>query len=120
MKTTRVIGKIKDETNNLPKTEFVALNPKCYSFNHLKKDTTIKHTKKSTGVSKSVVKHQITHDNYMDTMNKNEQVCRDVVSLRSKDHMIRTIKNAKSALNSFYDKMRLTNAIDCEPFGYKQ
>ena len=115
-----VIGKFKDETNSLPITEFVALNPKCYSFKHLKKDDTLKNTKKATGVSKDVVNHQITHDNYMDTMKTNEQLRRAVVSLRSKDHMIRTIKNPKIALNSFYDKMQLINTIDCEPFGYKQ
>ena len=32
-----VIGKFKDKTNSLPITEFVALNPKCYSFNLVEK-----------------------------------------------------------------------------------
>ena len=45
-----VIGKIKDETNSLPISEIVALNPKCYSFNHLKKDDALKNTKKAKGV----------------------------------------------------------------------
>ena len=112
------MGKVKDETNSLPITEFVALNPKCYSFNHLKKDDTLKNTKKAKGVSKNVVKYQITHDSYMDTMTNNEQLSRDVVSLRSNDHMIRTIKNPKIALSNFYNKMQLINAIDCMPFGY--
>ena len=67
-----------------------------------------------------MINHHISHDSYMDTMNKNEQLSRHVVSVRSKDHMRRTIKNPKIVLNSFYDKMRLINAIDCEPFGYKQ
>ena len=82
MRTKKVIGKFKDETNSLTKTDFVALNPKCYSFKHLKKDDTINNTKKSNGVSNSVVNHQITHDSYMDTMNTNEQLSRDVVSIR--------------------------------------
>ena len=56
----------------------------------------------------------------MDTMKANEQLSRDVVSLRSKDHMIRTIKNTNNVVNSFYDKMQLINAIDCEPFGDTQ
>ena len=42
---TKVIGKFKDETNSLPITEFVALNPKCYSFKHLKKDVAINNRK---------------------------------------------------------------------------
>ena len=49
---TIVIGKLKDETNMLPITEFVAMNPNCYSVNHLKHNDTIKNTKKSKGVSK--------------------------------------------------------------------
>ena len=56
----------------------------------------------------------------MDTMKTNEQLSRDVVSLRPNEHMIRTIQNPQIAVNSFYDKMQLINAIDCEPFGYKQ
>ena len=45
-----VFGKFKVETNKLPITEFVALNPKCYSFKHLKKDNTVNNTKTSKGV----------------------------------------------------------------------
>ena len=56
----------------------------------------------------------------MDTMNKNEQLSRDVVSVRSKDHMITWIKNPKNAVNSFYDMMQLESAIACLPFGHKQ
>ena len=47
---TKVIGQFKDETNILPITEFVALNPKCYSLKHLKKDDTINNTNESKGV----------------------------------------------------------------------
>ena len=116
----KVIGKFKDVTKRLPITEFVVLNPKCYPFNHFKKDDTLKNTKKAKRCFKDVVKHQLTHDNYMDTMTTNEQLRRDVVSLRSKDHALRTIKNPKIALNSSYDKMKLIDAIECEPFGYTQ
>ena len=33
-----VLGKAKDETKHLPIVDFIALNPKCYSFNHLTLD----------------------------------------------------------------------------------
>ena len=49
---TKVVGKFKDETNSLPITEIVALNPKCYSFNNVQKDDTLKNTKKAKGVFK--------------------------------------------------------------------
>ena len=32
------LGKAKDETKYLPIVDFIALNPKCYSFNHLTLD----------------------------------------------------------------------------------
>ena len=56
----------------------------------------------------------------MDTMKTNEQLSRDVVSLTSKDRMIRTIKKPKMIVDSVYDKMQLINVIECVPFGYKQ
>ena len=68
---------------------------------------------------KTVVNHQISHDNNMDTIKTNEKWSRNVVSLKSDDHMIRTNRNPKNALNSFYNKIQLINAIDCVPFGYK-
>ena len=49
-----VIWKFKDETNSIPITEFVAVNPKCYSYNHLTKDDVIEHAQTSKGVSKYV------------------------------------------------------------------
>ena len=52
----KVFGTFTDETNSLLRTGFVALNPKCYSFKHLKKDDTTNGTKKSKCVSKYVVK----------------------------------------------------------------
>ena len=51
-KNKKVIGRFKDETNSLPITEFVALNPQCYSYNHPKKEPTIKNTKKSNNCLK--------------------------------------------------------------------
>ena len=40
----KVIGKSKDETNSLPISECVALNPNCYYFNHLTKYEVIQNT----------------------------------------------------------------------------
>ena len=69
--------------------------------------------------SNDLVKDQITHDNIMDSMKMNEQLSRDAVSLRSKDHVLRTIKNPQIVRNRFHDKMQLINVIGCEPSGYK-
>ena len=55
----KVIGKFKDETNSYPIEEFVALNPKAYSFTHQqyidKEGNQHDKVKKLKGVSKTVV-----------------------------------------------------------------
>ncbi|MFM7983758.1 MAG: hypothetical protein ACKPKO_30985 [Candidatus Fonsibacter sp.] len=42
----KVLGKFKDEIHGLVMTEFIGLNPTCYSFNHIKKENMITNKKK--------------------------------------------------------------------------
>ena len=51
----KVLGKFKDEMNSLIIKEFISLNPKVYSINHLEKNEII-NKKVLKGVSKAVVK----------------------------------------------------------------
>ncbi|MFM7990514.1 MAG: hypothetical protein ACKPKO_65465 [Candidatus Fonsibacter sp.] len=67
-----------------------------------------------------VVKNEISHNEYINTMKTNNQVKNNVISIRSFDHQIYTIKNEKIALNNFYDKMIMNCSLDCVPYGYKQ
>ena len=67
----QVIGKIKDETNTLPKTETCSSGPDMLFFQNIARRTIRSIIRRShKGVSKYWVKHQITHDNYMDTMKR--------------------------------------------------
>ncbi|MFM7986246.1 MAG: hypothetical protein ACKPKO_43730, partial [Candidatus Fonsibacter sp.] len=77
------------------------MNPKFYSFNHIKNETcTTK--KKLKGVSKVVVKNKIKHDDYINTMKTNNQANNNVIAIRSFDHQIYTINNEKNvSSNSF-------------------
>ena len=43
------------------------------------------------------------HDKYVNAMQTNELLRRNVVSLRPQDHMVRTINIEKIDLNNFYD-----------------
>jgi len=57
-KNKKAFGKMKDENNSLLITEFLALNPKVYSFKyqHELENTEVKNKKVLKGVSKVVVK----------------------------------------------------------------
>ena len=118
----KVLGKMKDETHGLQIIEFTSLNPKVYSFKCQKKDKTnkiiIDKKKCCKGVSKTVVKKEITHDDYVNQLNNPKPLVRCVVSIRSQDHNLKTSVSAKKALTSMYDKSQHINHIDNVPFGY--
>ena len=119
----KVLGKFKDELHSVPMREFIALNPKVYSMNHLSRDKfnnmVMKNCKKCKGVSKSVVKNEITHQDYVTVKTTSKSIKRDVVGIRSFNHQLYTYKQSKTALTAYYDKMVMVNNNDCLPFGYK-
>ena len=121
----KVIGKMKDEFNGLLISEFIGLNPKGYSINHQTlneaKELEIKNKKTLKGISKVVVKNEISHNDYINVLNTNEPIKRDVISIRSFDHQLFTHKTiGKVALTSFYDKFKMIDNNNNLPYGYGQ
>ena len=119
----KVLGKFKDENNSLPVPEFLALSPKVYTMihHHFDKDkhaTIENNTKKLKGVSKAVVKNNITHNDYCEVLATNQQISKSVVGIRSFQHQLYTYKQDKVALTSYYDKMFMKTGNECYPFGY--
>ena len=51
------------------------------------------------GVTKAVVKNQITHEDYKDVMTNNEPIEHEVTSIRSFNHQLYTHKNEKGLFN---------------------
>ena len=45
---------------------------------------------------------------------------RHVVSIRSFNHELFTVLQNKTALTSYYDKMKMNNGNECVPFGYME
>ena len=43
----------------------------------------------------------------------------DVVSIRSFNHKVYTIKTPRIALTAFYDKLYMIDGNNCVPFGYE-
>jgi len=80
--------------NSLLMTEFLALNPKVYSINYQSIDefneVKVKNKKTLKGVSKTVVKKEISHNDYEEVMNTSKSIKRDVTSIRSFNHQIYT------------------------------
>ena len=120
----KVLGKFKNEMNSFIIKEFTSLNPKVYSIihDHFDKDKqkviVDYNTKKLKGVSKAVVKNQITHKDYVQVLKTNKPISRNVVGIRSFGHEIYTYTQNKVALTSYYDKMFMSDGNTCTPFGY--
>ena len=76
--------------------------------------------KKCKGVSKAVVKKDITHDDYLYVLKTGESLSKTVVGFASDNHEIHTTKMKKKALTSWYDKMNMLDEINCVPFGYRE
>ena len=117
----KVLGKFKDEMNSLIIKELIALNPKVHSMKHdpiKEDDEIITNTKRAKGVSKTIVKKEITHDDYVAVLQTNTPLEKSVMSIRSFDHQLYTFKQSKKALTSFYDKMIMVDEVNCIPFGY--
>ena len=77
-----------------------------------------KNKKTLKGVSKVVVKKEIGHKDYQEVLNDNIPKARIVTSFRSFKHEVYTYRESKVALTSFYDKMVMTDSINCHPSGY--
>jgi hypothetical protein len=129
----KVLGMFKDELSSVPMKEFIALNPKVYSFkadkdiiqrqpnifNEDVKDDVKANVKKLKGISKVVVKKEITHEDYKTVLETGNSIDKEVTSIRSIKHDLYTLKQVKTALTCYYDKMYMIDNNNCVPYGYK-
>ena len=96
----KVIGKFKDETAGTPICEFVGLRPKMYSY--IKDDNVGGKTAK--GIKKSVIKNDINHENYKQTLFENRQMYHTIKTIRSQKHQLGSYEINKVSLSCFNDK----------------
>ena len=99
MENKKVLGKMKDECAGKPIIEFVGLRPKMYSV--LKDDGNIR---KAKGVKKYVVKNQILHENYKETLFEQIVFRHGMNILRSLGHQLYGIHVNKLSLSPFDSK----------------
>ena len=112
----KVIGKMKDEAAGVPICEFVGLRSKMYSY---MKDNQ-KGGKTAKGIKKNIIKNNITHENYRDTLFNDEQMMHKMKTIRSENHQIGNYEINKVSLSCFDDKRYLhEDGMTSYAYGHK-
>lgn len=109
----KVLGKMKDETNGKPISEFVGLRSKMYSFLCNNKEE-----KRAKGINKMTVKKQLKHAHYKNVLFDETSLVSSMSSLRSHKHELFGETIQKTSLSPFDDKRYLINATESYAYGH--
>ena len=96
----KIIGKFKDEACGIPITEFIGLKSKMYSY---VKDNE-KGGKTAKGIKKNIIKNNIKHEDYKNTLINNKRMHHKMKTIRSQRHQLRSYEINKVSLSCFDDK----------------
>ena len=96
----KVIGKFKDEAAGVPICEFIGLRSKMYSYI---KDNN-KGGKTAKGIKKNVIKEDIKHEDYKDTLLNNKEMYHKMKTIRKQNHELSSYEINKVSLSCFDDK----------------
>ena len=112
-----MIGKFKDEAAGVPIIEFVGLKSKMYSY---MKDNQ-KGGKTAKGIKKNIIKKDITHENYKQTLFENKQMHHKMKTIRSQNHQLGSYEINKVSLSCFDDKRFIhSNGITSYAYGHQK
>jgi hypothetical protein len=109
------LGKMKDETNGVPISEFIGLRSKMYSFLCDKKEE-----KRAKGIAKITVKKDIRHEHYREVLFQETQKVSSMISLRSHQHELFCENVRKTGLSAFDDKRYLINNVESYAYGHHE
>ena len=111
----KVIGKFKDKAAGVPIYEFVGLRSKMYSYI---KDNQ-KGGKTAKGIKKNIIKNNIKHQDYKETLLGNKQLHHIMKTIRSQNHEIGSYEINKVSLSCFDDKRYISdNGITSYAYGH--
>uniref|UniRef100_UPI0035D08594 hypothetical protein n=1 Tax=Bartonella sp. CL41QHWL TaxID=3243527 RepID=UPI0035D08594 len=129
----KVPGYFKDELAGEEMTEFIALRSKMYAYKMKELESsrpsvltpevskaivTESESKKLKGISKNVVKRDITFDDYVDCLEKSKSFNHKMRHLISEKHQIYLEEVDKKSLSPFDDKrFILDDGVTTIPFG---
>ena len=112
----KVIGKFKDEAAGVPICEFVGLRSKMYSYT---KDNQ-KGGKTAKRIKKNIIKNNMTHLNYKETLFNREQMMHKMKTIRSDRHQLESYEINKVSLSCFDDKRYIhKNGKTSYAYGHK-
>ena len=113
----KVIGKFKDEAVGVPIREFIGLRSKMYSY--MKDDQ--KEARTAKGIKKNVIKKNITHENYKQTLFNNKQMHHTMKTIRSNNHQLGSYELNKVSLSCFDDKRYIhNNGVTSYAYGHQK
>ena len=111
----KVIGKVKDEASGVPITEFIGLRSKMYSYI---KDNN-KGGKTAKGIKKNIIKKNIEHEDYRQTLFDNKQMYLTMKTIRSNLNQLGSYELNKVSLSCFDDKRYIhENGITSYAYGH--
>ena len=111
----KVIGKFKDEAAGVPICEFIGLRSKMYSY---MKDNK-KGGKTAKGIKNNIIKKNIKHENYKETLFNNKQMYHKMKTKRSQNHQLGSYEINKVSLSCFDDKRYiLEDGMTCYAYGH--
>ena len=111
----KVIGKFKDEACGVPIVEFIGLKSKMYSY---VKDNE-KGGKTTKGIKKNVIKNNIKHEDYKNTLINNEQMHHKMKTIRSQKHQLGSYEINKVSLSCLDDKCYIhDNGMSSYAYGH--
>jgi hypothetical protein len=112
-KNANVLDKFKSEVGSKIITEFVALSPKSYCYKYSSEKV-----KKAKGVSLAISEKTMAFSDYKRVLDSDQIQTRTIYGIRSFNQQLFTTCEDKVVLTSFYDKFRMIDSINCEPFGF--
>ena len=109
----KVIGKFKDEAAGVPIVEFIGRRSRMYSY---VKDNG-KNEKTAKGIRKYVIKKNIAHQDYKDTLQNNKQTYHTIKTIRSVCNQVVSYELNKISLSCFDDKRYILAKRECSKRG---
>lgn len=111
----KVIGKFKDEAAGLVIKEFIGLRSKMYSYI---KDNNA-NNKTAKGIKKNVIKKDIKHEDYKNTLFNSQQMYHKMKTIQSDAHQLSSYELNKVSLSCFDDKRYIhENGITSYAYGH--